>query len=129
MRRAISALTSLILIAGAALTSRADNTCEFSVQVSATVQEQPARITLNWPQDTYTLPNSYAIYRKTPGAHVWGAGTMLPGDSTSFTDTNVTVGTGYEYQIIKNNPQYSGYGYLYAGLGVPLTERRGKLLL
>jgi len=129
MRRVISAVTSLILIAGAALTSGADNTCEFSVQVSATVQKNPARITLRWPQDTCTLPNSYTIYRKGPEAYGWGGGTMLPGSSTSFSDSNVTLGTAYEYQIVKNTSQYNGYGYIYSGVEVPLTERRGKLLL
>src|SRR5882724_11234972 len=119
MRRAISALTSLVMMAGAALTSRADNACEFSVQVSASVQTVPAQITLAWPQDTCALPNSYAIYRKAPNGTAWGAGTILPGSSTSFTDTNVTVGMKYEYQIVKNAGQYTGYGYLYAGVEAP----------
>jgi len=119
----------LLLVAATARTSGAESTWEFCVQVSATVQVAPAQIVLNWPQDTYTQPASYTVFRKAPGPSSWGTGTTLPGTTTNYTDTNVTAGTAYEYQIIKTTSQYTGYGYIYAGINVPLTENRGKLLL
>jgi len=109
--------------------SRADSTWEFSVQASAQVQANPPKIVLSWPQDTIGVPVSYTVFRKAPGAMKWGPGATLPGTSTTYVDNHVVVGTGYEYQIIKTAHQYTGYGYVYAGINVPLTEDRGKLLL
>jgi len=54
---------------------------------------------------------------------------MLPGSCTRFSDTNVNVGTPYEYQVIKLCSKYTGYGYIYSGINLPLTEDRGRLLL
>src|SRR5882762_2418430 len=109
MRRAISIVTCLWLLVAAAVSGRtAEATWEYSVQVSATVQASPAQITLSWPQDTVLTPNSYTVYRKAVAATSWGAGTTLAGTATSYTDTSVTAGTAYEYQIVKNTSQYTG---------------------
>jgi hypothetical protein len=104
-------------------------TWEFSVQASASVQVSPGRITLSWPQDQYMLPNSYTVFRKAPQAASWGTGVTLPGTATSYVDSSVVVGTAYEYQIVKVTSQYTGYGYIYAGINVPMVDNRGKLLL
>jgi hypothetical protein len=53
----------------------------------------------------------------------------LPGTATQYVDRNVSLGTGYEYQVVKDTPGYTGYGYIYSGIDVPLTDSRGKLLL
>ncbi|HWF18487.1 MAG TPA: fibronectin type III domain-containing protein [Verrucomicrobiae bacterium] len=121
-------LTALCL---AVLTSaRAiDETWEYSVQVSATVQSSPAQIHLTWPQDTWLAPSSYTVYRKLLSDTSWGAGTILSGGATDFIDTNVVNGSAYEYQIVKVTSQYTGYGYIYAGINVPLTESRGTMIL
>jgi hypothetical protein len=129
MRQAISAAASLLLLVCGFVSRGAESTWEFSVQVSASVDSVPPTIRLSWPQDTYLLPNSYTVFRKTPAATSWGQGTALPGTSTGFIDTNVTVGSVYEYQIVKKTSQYTGYGYLYSGIEAPLIENRGKLLL
>ncbi|PYI81091.1 MAG: hypothetical protein DME26_20410, partial [Verrucomicrobia bacterium] len=104
-------------------------TWNYAVQVSATVQTSPAQIRLGWPQDTSGVPNSYTVYRKAPEAGSWGAGTTLPGTATSYIDTSVTVGTAYEYQIVKAASTYSGFGYIYTGINVPLVENRGTVIL
>src|SRR5436190_4427231 len=130
MRNAISVITGLWLIIAAAFSGRgAEATWEYSVQVSATAQTSPAQIKLAWPQDIVLTPNSYTVYRKAVGATSWGAGTILPGTATSYTDSSVTSGTAYEYQIVKSTSQYTGYGYIYAGINAPLNDNRGKLLL
>jgi hypothetical protein len=95
------------------------------VQVSATVQESPARITLSWPQDTSGTPGSYTVYRKSAGSTSWGGGTSLSGSTTTYTDTSVAAGTAYEYQIVKAMSGYTGYGYIYTGINVPLVDNRG----
>src|ERR1041384_1851201 len=123
MRKAISVVTGLWLLIAAAVSGRAvEATWEYSVQVSATVQASPSQITLTWPQDTVLTPNSYTVYRKAIGATPSGAGTTLPGSATSYTDGSVTSGTAYEYQIVKSTSQYTGYGYIYAGINAPLND-------
>jgi len=119
----------LLFAAAAQMVLGVEMTWEFSVQVSATVQASPGRITLNWPQDQYMLPNTYTVYRKAPSDTSWGTGTTLPGTATSYVDEKVIVGTPYEYQIVKVTSQYTGYGYLYSGVNVAMTDNRGKLLL
>ena len=71
-----------------------------SVQVSATVQESPARIVFSWPSDDTT--NGYTIYKKALTDTNWGNPiATLPGNAVSFTDSEVNVGQGYEYAFYK----------------------------
>jgi hypothetical protein len=120
----------LLGIFGLLTTARGvDNTWDYSVQVSASVQASPAAITLNWPQDTNGTPGSYAVSRKSPGANAWGAATALGGSATSYTDTSVAAGTVYEYRVVKNASGYTGYGYVQAGIAAPLVDQRGKVVL
>src|SRR5258708_7112359 len=121
-------LNGLVLFL-AALIGKADTTWEYSVQVSATVQASPAQITLNWPQDVNLTPNSYTIYRKAATNTSKSSTTSPTPTTTTYTDNNVTVGTAYEYQIVKVTSLYNGYGYIYSGINIPMTENRGKLLL
>lgn len=116
--------------AGLALPVRADSTWVYAVQISATVQLQPAQITLSWEPDQYGA-NSYTIYRKTKTASSWGSPiAVLAGSVSNYTDANVVAGSTYEYQIIKAATLgYSGYGYIYSGIQAALTESRGKLVL
>ena len=100
----------------------------FSVQTSATVQSSPAQIVLSWPAD----PNSagYTVSRKLLQDSSWGPGIDLPADATSYTDTAVSVGAGYEYQVMRTiSSGGAGYGYVYAGIALPLMEKRGKIIL
>ena len=85
---------------------------------------------MNWEPDPYGA-NLYTIYRKAKEDNNWGTPiASLPGYSLSFSDTAVTVGTAYEYQIVKvGNLNYNGYGYIYSGINVPATENRGTVLL
>jgi len=107
----------------------AEDTFIYAVQISAAVQTAPPKITLNWEYDPHIATN-YTIYRKTKGGTSWSNGLSLPGTTSSFADTNVSVGSAYEYQIVKlAQPGYTGYGYIYAGIEAPLTESRGKLIL
>lgn len=122
-------LVSVFLTVTSVLPGLADNTFLYAVQVSATVQENPPQITLQWPPDPNGA-NSYVVYRKLKDYTSWGSGTTLPGSATSFTDYGVSLGSAYEYQVIKYATLgYTGYGYIYAGIKAPMIEDRGKLLL
>ncbi len=121
---------ALLVCAFSAAPGRAeDATYLYAVQISAVVQTSPPQIVLSWQPDPYGV-NSYLIYRKAKTDGSWGAGTTLPGSTTSFVDNNVAIGTTYEYQIVKYaKPGYTGYGYIYSGINAPLADTRGKLVL
>ena len=101
----------------------------YAVQISATIQTNPPCITLTWEPDTYGA-DSYSIFRKFQTDNGWGPGTLLPGTTTNFSDTNVSVGAAYEYQIVKQATLgYTGYGYIFAGINATLIENRGAVVL
>ena len=130
MKKLVQAIVGVVLSVVAAYEVTAEEpTWNYAVQVSATVQESPARITLSWPQDTSGTPGSYTVYRKSAGSTSWGGGTSLSGSTTTYTDTSVAAGTAYEYQIVKAMSGYTGYGYIYTGINVPLVDNRGKVIL
>lgn len=107
----------------------ADSTWVYSVQVSATVQASPPKITLNWQPDQYGA-NSYTVYRKNVADSSWGAGVTLSGTTSSYVDASVTVGATYEYRITKAaSLGYTGHGYIYAGINAPMPDTRGKVVL
>src|SRR3954470_21736383 len=125
----IHALLTGLIIACAVPQTRADSTWVWAVQVSANVQVSPPRITLNWQPDQYGA-NSYTVYRKRAGDNSWGTGTALAGTTTTYSDSNVTLGSAYEYQIVKAATLgYTGYGYIYAGVNVPMADNHGKVVL
>jgi len=109
----------------------AQTSADYAVQLSATVQTNPAKVTLSWPADSQVT--SYTVYRKGRDAAVWGAGTTLPGTAIAYTDSGVAVGGTYEYRVDKaasvSGASMTGEGYLYAGIQAPLVESRGKVVL
>jgi|GEM_PF-608354 len=98
---------------------------QYAVQVSATVQKSPPQIQLSWPADG---ASSYSVSRKAVTDGGFGGIATLSGSATGYTDTNVSVGSTYEYQITKNGG-WTGYGFIVAGIEAPLTEGRGKVIL
>ncbi len=129
MRPLQSALLALCCVFLAATSRAVENIWDYSVQLSAVAQTSPASITLQWPQDTNGVPQSYTIYRKAPAATDWGSGTMIAGNSTSYRDSGVSPGTAYEYRVVKAAGGYNGYGYIHAGIAVSLVDRRGTVVL
>ncbi|PWU18631.1 MAG: hypothetical protein C5B50_08580 [Verrucomicrobia bacterium] len=114
----------------AATTGQAtETTLEYAVEVSAAVQTAPPQITLSWPQDAMVLPDAYSVYRKRSTDTSWGLAIELPGSTTSWTDKKIKPGTAYEYQVVKHTERFLGYGYIYSGINVPMSEHRGTLLL
>jgi hypothetical protein len=120
---------ALILTAGLNWYARADMTWVYAVQLSTTIQTNPPQITLHWPQDELGA-NNYVVQRKLKAETSWGLATTLPGSATNFTDTTVSVGSAYEYQVTKHAALgYTGYGYIYTGIYAPMIENRGTLIL
>src|SRR5579859_2186665 len=80
---------------------RADSTFVYAVQISAVVQTNPPEITLFWEVDPYGA-NTYTIYRKAKSDASWGEPlATLDGSESNYTDNAVSIGSAYEYQIIK----------------------------
>jgi hypothetical protein len=108
----------------------AQNPIDYSIRVSAIIQKSPAQILLHWPKDLNVA--NYFIYKRLKGGASFGSpiATLINTD-TSYTDNNVTVGVNYEYQLVKTITKiaYYGFGYISAGIEVPVTENRGKLIL
>jgi hypothetical protein len=125
-----SVLTAVFLW-GVNPSAPAQSVPDYAVLLSATVQTNPAQITLSWPADA--LATNYTLYRKNLTATSWGAATTLATNASNYTDTNVAVGGAFEYRVSKaawtGTTSYTGDGYIYAGIQVPLVESRGKVIL
>src|SRR4051812_42238372 len=98
-----------------AVTARAAVDTAYAVQASAAAQSAPAQITPPWTAGPIPV-NSYAVPRREPGASTWSPLINLVGTATNYTDTNVTAGRVYEYQIVRQAPALNGYGYVAAGI-------------
>ena len=99
-----------------------------SVQVEASVDPDLPSITLEWPGDPDA--GSFNIYRRVPGSTTWGpVFETLDGSAESFTDMDIEVGTVYEYRVNRGSAAGIGYGYMYAGIEVPVVDYKGRLLV
>ena len=123
--RVASCLFVIGLAAVATPVIAVEMTWEYTVQLSATVQTTPPQILLRWPQDVIGTPQNYVLYRKDKSASAWGPAVTLSGSTTQYLDTSVAVGAAYEYQVHKITDLYEGYGYIFAGINLPLVENRG----
>ena len=99
-----------------------------SAACSAVATASPPALSFSWPLNT--AATSYSVYRRLAGAPSWIGPTVVPGGSTAtgWTDTNVTLGTRYEYWFLRGgSPQAKGF--LTAGIEAALVEDRGAVVL
>ena len=98
-----------------------------AVKLYASVQSNPARITLHWVQHPGT--SSITIHRKLKEATQWGSAyATVAASATEFQDNNVTIGTSYEYRVHRTGGG-TAYGYVNAGIEVPPMEYKGRIIL
>ncbi len=102
---------------------------KYAVQVSAKVQEKPAQIELNWPEEKSAF--AYTLYRRFMGEKQWIPVPVaaLDGKAAGFVDNKVKPGEIYEYRIDRSGSGYIGRGYICAGINIPAVESRGQLIL
>jgi hypothetical protein len=103
-----------------------------SVLASATVSDNPPTITVAWAPEPDAV--GFRVFRKTVADVVWGEPVeALPGTATRFTDAAAESGVAYEYRIDKSfklgESAAWGFGYVCAGIALPLVERRGTVVL
>ena len=104
---------------------------DYVVQVTSAVQASPAQVTLCWVANP--IGTGFQVYRKALTVDNWGNPiATLPATATGYTDASVAVGTPYEYQVVREQGtsiyEYA-YGYVATGIGLPLVENRGKVIL
>jgi Secretion system C-terminal sorting domain len=100
----------------------------YTVLVSAVVQKSPPQIKLNW--NFHSGITSYKIYRKLKTETAWGGllATLTVNDTT-YTDNTVQAGVSYEYLIEKNAGTYNAYGFINAGIEIPISNGLRKVIL
>ncbi|HEX7863230.1 MAG TPA: chitobiase/beta-hexosaminidase C-terminal domain-containing protein [Verrucomicrobiae bacterium] len=130
MRTAVvpKCLCALLFFSFAQLTSLAQAVHPrlHAVEVSAAFETSPPRITLTWPADSNAT--NYAVSRLNNSGE-WTLLTNLSGSATQFVDHAVSIGTRYEYELLKSTSRgYKGSGYVLAGYA-PAIESRGKIIL
>ncbi len=109
-------------------TGISQSAADAAVRLTATVQNSPAQISLSWPGNATT--SQYIVFRKLKSAGTWGTPlATLTGTTTQYTDNTANPGSNYEYRVIRAGSGYNGFGYINAGIEVPATEYRGKLIL
>lgn len=125
----IITLILLLLPCGSAF---AQTTEDYAVELTATIQTAPAKISLKWKRLSDTT--TYTVYKKNKSALAWGAViATLPTTDSTYTDAAVIVDSAYEYQIVADH--HSGVtawiakGYIYAAVKNPAIHNRGALVL
>jgi len=99
--------------------------------MSATVSASPPSIQLGWrigwPRGQNEQLYQWTLLRRSLGATNW---TTLSTNVTglTFTDTNVTVASRYEYQLQFNDPSVT-VEYILAGINATPVDYRGKVIL
>lgn len=108
-----------------------DGSHNWTVQMWADVDEDPATITLKW------LPNAiggetYFIWKKEKGTIGWGTiiGSVPAGGTLEFIDSNVVVGRSYEYMNqLRTGLSVNAWSYINSGIKTTLNPNKGDILL
>jgi hypothetical protein len=119
------------LLATSSFTLTALEPRDRGVEISATVQQAPPRITLQWNAVNPAPLVQQKLYRRLKGSGDWAEIASLPGSVTSFADDAVAVGVSYEYFVYRVHDGLPGTasGWLSAGIRAPLVAERGKVIL
>ncbi|MEI7729440.1 MAG: Ig-like domain-containing protein [Verrucomicrobiota bacterium] len=102
------------------------------VDVTSVPSDTPPYITLRWSHRQSGYITNYTVARKAKADTSWTVLTNLSATTTSFADYTAALNTPYEYRVARYYTNFSPtdvYGYLYAGVRVPMTEARGTLLM
>ena len=100
----------------------------YTVLLSAEVQNSPPQIKLNWRFQSGVT--NYQVFRKLKSTSNWGTPiASLNANDTAYTDMNVTVGVSYEYRIDKNAGAYFAYGFINSGIEIPSTNTQKRVIL
>jgi len=126
-------LSSLLVVLFFSTTLHAQDAAKnWTVQLTATVNDDPASITLTWEPNANPIPTTYAIFRKIKGTNGWGTsiGTVPAAGTLAFTDVTAIEGVSYEYYVqLRLGGTIYGWGNINSGINVQLSPNKGDLLL
>jgi hypothetical protein len=109
-----------------------EGTKDHAVLLSARIDSSAAiyKIVLSW-DNTDTNARYFKVTKKLKSDKAWKTLEILDKKINTFSDSEIVRGTGYEYQVIKitKDSSYYGYGYIFAGYDLELSEDRKKVLL
>lgn len=100
--------------------------------VSAVVSENPASVTINLHDSSQNTTQNYTIKKRPINGNNndWiTIASNIPAATSSWTDTNVSLGSAYEYQISRNTGSQIATGYLTACIRYDQTNYKGRMLL
>jgi hypothetical protein len=126
-----SIILALAAAFGLAQNLSAQTARDLAAEVTATVQESPPRIILNWNNTPLYQVATQTIYRRLKDAPTWVQIATPVYYTTTYTDSAVSAGVSYEYRVARTfngGPVYS-IGYISAGIRVPLVTDRGRVIL
>jgi hypothetical protein len=123
-------LLPLVLLLSTSIFAQ-DAAREWTVEMTATVNDDPASITLNWLPNSNDTPNRYYVFRKEKGTNGWGTSiALLDSEILTYTDESVEVGVSYEYYVqLRLGGTIYGWGFINSGINVELDYNKGDLLL
>lgn len=103
----------------------------WTVQLTAEIEEAPFGIRLNWLPNESESANKYVIYRKNKGDYGWGAAIAeVDEEVNTFLDNEAIEGQSYEYYIeFRLGLTIYGWGVINAGASVQMEPNKGDLLL
>lgn len=122
-------VSSIFLFVIACIFTANSQTASFSqvVQLSASVEENPAKIILHWAG--FDDADNYVVYKKSRQTKIWGNAIAQPTD-TFFIDNNVNIGIAYDYMVGKiEGTNITALGFTYSGIKIPAIESRGAVIL
>lgn len=111
-----------------------DNSSKDTVLMFAKVFKTPApKISLYWATIVSLPVYTQKVFRKLKNDTTWTQIATPAATASNYDDTNVVVGTEYEYKIERttqvNTDSNPATGFLSTGIEVPAVDFRGKILL
>jgi hypothetical protein len=107
---------------------------DYAFMVKVTTQKSPApSITISWNADKQAT--HFQLFKRTDPTKPWGQPIAdIDPPQLEFIDTEVKIGTEYEYQVLKkvtvsDTTAYLATGYISAGIEALPPVHRGKVLL
>lgn len=101
---------------------------DLTVPLECIVSDAGPSITLTWPANP--AASSWEVFQKIPSSSVWTSLAELPVADTSFYITGISYGEAIDYRVIMNNLSgANAYGYLRAGMDIPLPADPGGVII
>jgi hypothetical protein len=105
--------------------AHAQSTADYAIQLQASVQTAPPKVSLSWRK----IPGTtlYSLFRKSKTALGWTALTNTA--DTFYSDASVAGDTAYEYKVSNTGGPSVAAGYLFAGINNPALHSKGTIIL